>query len=417
MDRGIVYDLEQIRPFDFLNSLKEIVIALGRITQSVLGSSTTVVSGFSRSQTTVPSMTIDIAEGRIFQVRALDGSAYGALDEDSRLVFQHGYKAAHQLTFSVADLTAGQSKWALVEATWAQVDAVHPDDPTDGVLPFFNPQNPLLPFQGPGGQGGVLPTVRQGAAQVNIVYGTPATTGSHVPPSPSGNAVPLYLIELVFGQTSITTGQVLVAGPEAYPNYQRAPFLTGLMQSHHGGIAGQGPKVKLGNAEEVQGVLPMANLPASSTNGSLSAFRQGNGNPNGTLAGTVGDSYFQQDASTYWVCTTTGSAATAVWQSVGSSPPVVLVNTFPFTPTQLYATYLFDTSGGGGTVNLPAIASAPNAQMTFKKITDDANEVVLDPNGGELIENEDYNAQATYGLFRKNPLTYAPKGNTWRIVG
>lgn len=54
------------------------------------------------------------------------------------------------------------------------------------------------------------------------------------------------------GASTIVTGNIAVAAG--------APFLAGLLASHHSGGAGQAPKVSL--TAEVQGVLPPANLPA-----------------------------------------------------------------------------------------------------------------------------------------------------------
>ena len=45
---------------------------------------------------------------------------------------------------------------------------------------------------------------RQASITISVVYGTPASTGSEAPPNPASGCVPLYLIDLSYGQTAIT---------------------------------------------------------------------------------------------------------------------------------------------------------------------------------------------------------------------
>jgi microcystin-dependent protein len=80
----------------------------------------------------------------------------------------------------------------------------------------------------------VQPARRTATVAVQVVYGNVATTGSEVPPNPTAGWVPLYLVDLAFGQTQITAAQILTAGPLAGgnvpSNYPRAPFLQALTQ-------------------------------------------------------------------------------------------------------------------------------------------------------------------------------------------
>ena len=117
--------------------------------------------------------------------------------------------------------------------------------------------------------GATQDTERQAGIAISVLAGTAATTGSEVPPTPSSGAVGLYLIDLTYGQTQITSGEILVAGPSVGlnvpSNYPQAPFIRGLLTnnpadsfSHHLGISGHAPKVSL--TREVQGLLPLANI-------------------------------------------------------------------------------------------------------------------------------------------------------------
>jgi hypothetical protein len=261
LDRPEVYSQEQGRLYDFLWGIKDSMIGLAWLEQDLTGQTTTVVSGMAATATTPISLNVNLAAGRIYELSAADSTAWGGLPSDATLIMQQGNVAAQQLTLSTSGLSAGQSRWALIQATFAQVDNIPSDDPNGGIPYFWNSANPTQPLQGEGGLGQSLPTRRQGVASISINYGSPATTGSEVPPNPSAGNVPLYLIDLTFGQSTIAQNQILTAGPSVgvnVPNnYPYGPFLAGLLNSHHGGTTGQAPKIIL--TSEVQGVLPAAN--------------------------------------------------------------------------------------------------------------------------------------------------------------
>jgi hypothetical protein len=123
-------------------------------------------------------------------------------------------------------------------------------------------------------------------------YGNVATSGSEAPPNPTAGWVPLYLIDLAFGQMQVTANEILTAGPSVGANvpsnYPQAPFLAGLLNSHHGGITGQAPKIKL--ASEVQGILPPANggvtRTALTANTTFYVSTTGSDSNNGLSSGT-----------------------------------------------------------------------------------------------------------------------------------
>ena len=261
MNRTIIYSQEQPRSFDFVQWEHDVLVGLGFTIQDILDSTTTVLSGFAATQTTVASLTINMAAGRVYQQASADAVAVGAITQDLTQIIQQGFYAAAQITLSTAGISAGQSRWALIEAQFSQTDVVRTGDPNGGIPPFYNAANPSVPLNGQGGLGAISPTERSGNCVIQVITGSAATTGSEVPPSPTGGWVPLYLIDLAYGQTAITTAQILTAGPSVGTgvpnNYPYAPFLAGLLQSHHSGNPGQAPKVNL--ATEVQGTLPVAN--------------------------------------------------------------------------------------------------------------------------------------------------------------
>ena len=330
MDRTIYYTQEQLRSFDLLWSLRDVMTGVAFGDQDILGQ-VGMVAGLAATPTSPASLQVNLAAGRIYQSGVIDATTYGSLSADTNLIMQQGFAAAQTETLSTSALSSGQSQWALIQASFSQVDAIRSGDPTSGVLYYYNSANPSQPFQGPGGSGASNPTVRTGVMSITTIYGAPASSGTEVPPNPTAGALPLYLIDLTYGQTTITSGQILVAGPSVGPNvpsnYQHAPFIAGLLNAHHGGFAGQAPKIQLGSGAEVQGVLPLANLPASNSTGGLGVQKQYAGDPNGFVAGNANvngasDMVWDTVNLILWICTTTGTASTAVWAEVGGSPDI-----------------------------------------------------------------------------------------------
>jgi microcystin-dependent protein len=355
VNRSIVYDQEQLDPFDVLWQYKDFLAAIGALELDLSGQITTLVTGFAPTPTGPASLSINLTAGRIYQQSVMDSSAYGALASDASIVQQQGFAPAQSLTLSTAGLSSGQSMWALVQAQFSQVDVIRTGDPTGGVLNYWNVNNPAQPFQGPNNNGSSQPTERKATVAIQVIYGSPASTGSEVPPNPTNGWVPLFLVDLAFAQTTITSGQILVAGPSVGSNvpsnYPGAPFLAGLLNQHHKGTAGQAPQIDL--TAEVKNLLPLLNLPASSTSGGgIGVVKLHAGNPNGNVAGNFnvnGASDFCIDTTgqLLYFCSVTGTASTAVWTSVSGA-----------------TTSIFAGGTATGSVNAQVIASTTPSGFT-----------------------------------------------------
>ncbi|MDA8364059.1 MAG: hypothetical protein M0Z84_09645 [Gammaproteobacteria bacterium] len=278
MDRPIIYTQENIRGYDIAKGWQDALKDAGKEAQGILGGTTTVAAGLVATPTSPASLSVNIGTGSIFEISTLDSSAAGDLPVDGGSYFMQGVLWSTQaVALSTSALASGQSQYALIQATFGFVDVVRAGDPNAGVLPFYNSANPSVPLQGQGGSGAVLNTERTATVVLSVVYGTPATTGSEVPPNAAANNIGLYLIDLTYGQTTIVAGNILVAGPSVGTgvpsNYPYAPFLAGLLNSHHSGNPGQAPKIQL--AAEVQGILPTGNLPFTVLSGSFQATLTG----------------------------------------------------------------------------------------------------------------------------------------------
>lgn len=323
MDRTIFWDENQSRTFDYVEDDVDKLISQANLSQDLLGGQTTVIGGLAASASGPTSLVIHLAAGRIYQVADIDATAIGGIPQNTSTVLQQGFSIAQTVTLSTTGITSGNSRYSLIQAQFSQVDSIRANDPNGGLLFFYNSTNPADPFEGPGNDGLTTPTVRQGLIVIQVINGAQASTGSEVPPNPTSGWVPLYMVDLAFGQTTISGGQILTAGPSVGlnvpSNYPYAPFLAGLLNSHHDGNAGQAPQISL--TTEVQGVLPFANLKVSNTLGGLAAFRLFAGNPNGSVAGnanvnSASDMCYDTTHNILYVCTTTGTTSTAVWTAV-----------------------------------------------------------------------------------------------------
>jgi hypothetical protein len=266
--------MEQMRDFDFVMFEHDVLTALGGLANDITsGLPITVAGGLVATQTSSPSLTINMAAGRIYQLAPSDSTADGSIPQDLNIITQQGYAPAQTVTLIAP--SAGQSQWNLIQAQFSQVDAVRTNDPNGGNVPFYNVANPTQPTINS------VNTVRKAVCVLQVISGSAATTGSEAPPTPTGGWIPLYLIDLAGGQTQITTSQIKVAGPSVgvgVPStYAYAPFLAGLLASHHGGTPGQAPKIKLGS--EVQGVLPYINMSPvrTSLSGNLTLYVSNSG--------------------------------------------------------------------------------------------------------------------------------------------
>lgn len=357
MDRPLNWGQSQVRSFDLVYGYHDAMVALAQTMEDVLGQPGPVVSGLVATPTGPASLSVNLTAGRIYQLAAADATADGAIPQDTTQILQQGFSAAQLVTFSTAGIGAGQSRYSLLECQFSQVDVIRPTDPTGGLLFFYNAANPTQPYEGPGNDGLTTPTVRQGLCILQVITGAAATTGAEVPPTPTSGWTPLYLVDLAFGQTTVTSGEILVAGPSVGvgvpSNYPYAPFLAGLLNQHHKGTGGQAPQIDL--TSEVKNILPLANIPASSaTPGTgVPVLKLFGGNPNSHVAGNANvngssDMCFDTADSFLYICTTTGSASTAVWTNLSSG-----------------GTVNFNGGTSGGTANAQTIASTTPAGFSL----------------------------------------------------
>jgi len=205
MDRIIVYPGGIPLDTDMLATNQNTMIALGYLAQMILGTNP-VVDGLVCTPTVPPSMAVSVSPGSIAQLSVVDVAAYGSLPANttSPLV-----KVGISLTGGVFSLqaptTPGQSIAYLLEVTFQEADVNLLS------LPYYNAANPSQPYSGPENSGQPQATRRVQQAQLQIKAGTPATTGSQIPPGTDAGWVPLYVVTVNYGQTTIDVTSISIA--------------------------------------------------------------------------------------------------------------------------------------------------------------------------------------------------------------
>jgi hypothetical protein len=97
------------------------------------------------------------------------------------------------------------------------------------------------------------------------------------------------------------------------------------------------------------------NRTTTSNNAYINVFTLGTGNPNGVVAGTATDEFFDTAASILYICTTTGTTSTAVWTAIGANSALSWVNVTGATQAIAPNTgYIANNASGITTFTLPS---------------------------------------------------------------
>jgi hypothetical protein len=245
MDRTIVYPSAIPLDSDILSAQRSAMVALGMLMNGLYGANTVAI-GLACNPTTPASLQVVVGQGGMVSMQSVDASSFGSLPSDNSPLVKVGVNLGSTTFTLTAPTTTGQSINYLIEGTFTETDN------TPVVLPYFNAANPSQPFSGPNNSGTPQNTKRAQVVSLQIKAGASANTGTQTTPAVDVGWVGLYVVTVNFGQSSITSTSIA-----KYPN---APFLAQFLQSHHGGVPGQAPKVSLVN--EVQGTLQSANFPS-----------------------------------------------------------------------------------------------------------------------------------------------------------
>jgi len=205
LDRQIVYPGALPRDVDILNPEKNTMLSFGALLRSVLGT-TSVVDGLIGTQTTVPSLSINIGQGSITSLQNVDNTAFGSLAADTTdTIVKQGFNLTTTVLALAAPTTVGWSQNYLIEATFAESDT------GSTVLPYVDAALPSSPFNGPANAGTSQNTQRIQRVSLQALAGVAAATGTQTTPAVTAGWVPLYVVTVAYGQTTITTSQITLA--------------------------------------------------------------------------------------------------------------------------------------------------------------------------------------------------------------
>lgn len=214
MDRPLFYSDETLRSRDVLFGLKGSFIGLGHAALAAFGPGP-CVSGLQIGASGPPSLVVTIDIGSIYVKAQTDATAYSTLGTDTTFIDKQGLLPTSTSLTITPPVTSGQSQWYLVQAIYGD------EDTAPVVLPYWNSSDPDMPLSGPANSGSSQNTQRLGLCNIALKAGTPAATGSQVPPAPDAGYVGLWLILVANGQTTITSAN--------WREYPFAPFIPNLM--------------------------------------------------------------------------------------------------------------------------------------------------------------------------------------------
>lgn len=211
MDRQIVYPGAIPLETDLLNTNKNAMLALAKLSAAMLGTNT-VVNGLAVTAQSPATMAVNVAPGEIYMNTNVDANAYSSLAADtSHQIMKQGISLDSVAISLAAPTTVGYSVNYLIQATYQDVDA------NSVTLPYYNSSNPSQAWSGPNNTGSAQYTTRKGAVIVTSKTGVAATTGTQTTPSPDSGYVGLYVVTVAYGASSITAGNITP--------YANAPFI------------------------------------------------------------------------------------------------------------------------------------------------------------------------------------------------
>lgn len=216
MDRSIVYAGSLPLDTDILYPQQAAMVALAGLTKMVMGTASTI-DGLAVTQSAAPNMSVLVASGSITALVNLEPNAYGAINADNtnQIVKIGVNRGTTTLGPFTAPGTAGQSVNILIQAAFAEADGV------PVVLPYYNASNPAVPYSGPSNSGTAQNTRRVQGVTLAAKIGTAATTGSQVTPSADSGYVPVAVVTIANGASSIVNANISV--------HPSAPYVRALL--------------------------------------------------------------------------------------------------------------------------------------------------------------------------------------------
>jgi hypothetical protein len=196
---------------DVMSGFGAAMVSDGLLASTILGNDP-IVDAFACSPTSPASLSVSVSAGVAWKVTPLLGTALGSIPADTAHSVPKAYWSPDAVSLTLAPpTTAGYSQSWLVQAAPSEADSDF------NILSFFNSSNWQVPFSGPAGSGTSSATRRTRTLAIELVPGASAPTGSQTAPAPTAGCIPLFVITLANGQTTITSSSI-----QTHPS---APFL------------------------------------------------------------------------------------------------------------------------------------------------------------------------------------------------
>lgn len=218
--------------------------AIGELIHAALGTST-LIDGFTCIPTVPASLAVQVTPGSICLLDVVDSSSYGSLTADSMPLMKMGYSRTTSSITITPPSTSGYAQNYLIEVAFSETS----DTPV--LLPYYNPDDPAAPLQGTGNSGVEQDTRRSQLAILNLKSGTAAPAGTQVTPTVDAGYVPMFVVTVAQGQTTITSTDITVH-PTAPFIAPKLPDVPAAIQAQAGNYA-----VDAGTANAVSVTLPL----------------------------------------------------------------------------------------------------------------------------------------------------------------
>ena len=208
VDRRMIYTGQTPLDIDWLEPQKFGMLGDAQLAELAVGRGT-VVDGLTVVPTSPTSLQVRVNPGQIYGMAPVDALPYGSIAADSaHSVMKQGIMLDALAIPVTAPATPGYSQTILIQAQFREVDA------GSTVLPYFNADNPDVPWSGPNNSGQPQLTQRRGTVAIQSKAGAPATTGTQIRPSPDSGWVGLAYVTVASGTAVLTAANIeQVSGP------------------------------------------------------------------------------------------------------------------------------------------------------------------------------------------------------------
>jgi hypothetical protein len=283
MDRTLVYAGEEVLDIDKAGFEQFAMISDGFLAEAFAGAASWAY-GLACAPTAPASMSVTIGRGCLGQMSVVDNTAPGTaqIANTTDALMKIGINLESLTLSFTAPGSSGQSQNFLVQGQMLESDGVA------NVPPFYNASNPSQPFAGQNNNGGALNTRRTQRASIQTKAGAPANTGTQATPAPDTGFIPLYIITVPNGATSLSAANIVV--------HPQAPFLQFSLAQLRPGFSNSGsfgPGGSLGGVGTTNWTVPNGVTKVKVRGWSGGGGGGGSAGTNSAAAGGGGGSYFE----------------------------------------------------------------------------------------------------------------------------